>query len=101
MRLFLVASDNREEEVRAQLQRPAFRRVADLELKYLPYGELGRNREAMGRFGQGSSPWKRWRAGWADDQWWEWNGRPGGYGKRTVRRFPASGRLSSTSKIRK
>ena len=56
MRLFLVAPDDREEEVRAQLQRPAFRRVADLELKYLPYGELGRNRDAMARFGQGLKP---------------------------------------------
>jgi type II restriction enzyme len=56
MRLFLVAPDDREEEVRAQLQRPAFRRVADLELKYLGYGELDRNREAMGRFGQGLKP---------------------------------------------
>lgn len=37
-------------------QRQAFRRVGDLELKYLPYGELGRNREAMARFGQGLQP---------------------------------------------
>lgn len=51
--LFLVAPDDREDEVRAQLHRPAFRRVADLQVKYLPYGELERNREAMARFGQG------------------------------------------------
>ncbi len=51
--LFLVAPDAREDEVRAQIQRPAFRRVADLRVRYLPYGELERNREAMGRFGQG------------------------------------------------
>ena len=51
--LFLVAPDGREEEVRAQLRRPAFSRVADLEVRYFPYGELERNREAMARFGSG------------------------------------------------
>lgn len=52
-KLFLVAPDAREADVRAQLQRPAFRRVADLDFSYLPYGELERNREAIGRFGSG------------------------------------------------
>ena len=51
--LFLVAPDDREEAVRAQLRRPAFSRVADLGVRYLPYGELERNREAMARFGTG------------------------------------------------
>ena len=51
--LFLVAPDSREEEVRAQLARPAFSRVADLGVRYLPYGELERHREAMARFGHG------------------------------------------------
>jgi type II restriction enzyme len=51
--LFLVAPDDRENEVRDQLARPAFRRVADLKVRYLPYGELERNREAMARFGAG------------------------------------------------
>lgn len=51
--LFLVAPDDREGEVRAQLTRPAFRRVSDLRVRHLPYGELGTNREAMARFGQG------------------------------------------------
>ena len=51
--LFLVAPDNRESEVRAQLTRPAFRRVADLRVRWLPYGELERHREAMARFGNG------------------------------------------------
>lgn len=51
--LFLVAPDDRQEEVRAQLQRPAFSRVADLHVRYLPYGELARNREAIARFGSG------------------------------------------------
>lgn len=54
--LFLVAPDDREEEVRAQLQRPAFRRVADLAVRYLPYSELAKNRDAMARFGQGLRP---------------------------------------------
>lgn len=51
--LFLVAPDARENEVRAQLARPAFRRIADLDVRYLPYSELDRNREAMARFGSG------------------------------------------------
>jgi type II restriction enzyme len=51
--LFLVAPDAREEDVRAQLRRPAFSRVADLQVRFLPYSELERHREAMGRFGQG------------------------------------------------
>lgn len=51
--LFLVAPDAREEEVRAQLRRPAFSRVADLQVRFLPYGELARQREAIARFGTG------------------------------------------------
>ncbi|NNM77751.1 type II restriction endonuclease [Sphingomonas sp. ID1715] len=51
--LFLVAPDSREAEVRAQLHRPAFRRVADLDISYLPYGELERHKDAMARFGSG------------------------------------------------
>jgi type II restriction enzyme len=54
--LYLVAPDTREEEVRAQLRRPAFSRVADLHVRYLPYGELDRNREAIARFGHGLHP---------------------------------------------
>jgi type II restriction enzyme len=51
--LFLVAPDDREEEVRAQLRRPAFSRVAELDVRYMPYGDLERNRAAMARFGTG------------------------------------------------
>ena len=51
--LFIVAPDEREDEVRKQLTRPAFRSVASLDLRYLPYGELYRNREQMARFGAG------------------------------------------------
>jgi len=51
--LFLVAPDEREESVRAQLARPAFCRIADLNVRYLPYGELERHRAAMARFGTG------------------------------------------------
>lgn len=55
--LFLVAPDSREKEVREQLQRPAFRIAAtNLHLRYLPYGELERNRDAMARFGSGVKP---------------------------------------------
>ncbi len=51
--LFLVAPDDREDEVRRQLRRPAFRRVGELDVRWVPYGELERNREAMLRFGTG------------------------------------------------
>jgi type II restriction enzyme len=51
--LFLVAPDDREEEVRAQLRRSAFSRVAELDVRYMPYGDLERNRAAMSRFGTG------------------------------------------------
>ena len=54
--LYLVAPDGREEEVRAQLRRPAFSRVSDLKVKYLPYGELEHNRSAIARFGRGLHP---------------------------------------------
>jgi len=57
--LFLVAPDDREDEVRVQLTRPAFSRVADLRVRYVPYGELERHREAMARFGQGLAPLDR------------------------------------------
>ena len=51
--LFLVAPDAREGDVRAQLARPAFSRIADLEIAYLPYGELERHKDAISRFGSG------------------------------------------------
>lgn len=51
--LFLVAPDSREADVRAQLQRPAFSRIADLDISYLPYGELEKHRDAIVRFGSG------------------------------------------------
>ncbi len=54
--LFLVAPDAREDDVRSQLARPAFSRVADLNVRFLPYGALERHREAMARFGQGMRP---------------------------------------------
>lgn len=49
--LFLVAPDSREGDVRAQLQRPAFSRIADLDVRYLPYGELEQHRTSIARFG--------------------------------------------------
>ncbi|WP_114227233.1 MULTISPECIES: type II restriction endonuclease [Sphingomonas] len=51
--MFLVAPDARESDVRAQLRRPAFSRIADLNIAYLPYSELEKNREAIARFGSG------------------------------------------------
>ena len=51
--LFLVAPDSREAEVRAQLARPAFARVSDLRIGWLPYGELSRHRDSIARFGEG------------------------------------------------
>jgi hypothetical protein len=51
--LFLVAPDTREKDVRAQLARPAFSRIADLKIAYLPYTELASHREQIARFGSG------------------------------------------------
>jgi len=51
--LFLVAPDAREGDVRRQLARPGFRHLHEFSIRYLPYGELECNREAMARFGQG------------------------------------------------
>ncbi len=53
---FLVAPDDREEEVRAQLHRPAFSQISHLNLRYVPYAELRQNREAMAKFGSGIKP---------------------------------------------
>jgi type II restriction enzyme len=39
--------------VQAQVRRPAFSGVANLRVRYLPYGELERHRESMARFGEG------------------------------------------------
>jgi type II restriction enzyme len=54
--LYLVAPDRREQDVRAQLARPAFSRIADLHVRYLPYGGLEQHREAIARFGRGLHP---------------------------------------------
>jgi type II restriction enzyme len=51
--IFLVAPDIREAEVRAQMARPAFAAVADLDVRYLAYGELERHRDSIIRFGEG------------------------------------------------
>jgi type II restriction enzyme len=51
--LFLVAPDAREKDVRQQLQRPAFSRVADLDVRFIAYSELAKNHEAIARFGNG------------------------------------------------
>ena len=50
---FLVAPDEREADVRAQFSRPAFSRVSDLQLSYLPYSELTKHRDSIVRFGSG------------------------------------------------
>lgn len=51
--LFLVAPDARETDVREQLHRPAFSRVSDLNVRFLPYSELDKHRDAIARFGTG------------------------------------------------
>lgn len=54
--LFLVAPDNRRAEVEQQLCRPAFSRVSELNIRYLPYSELQEHRHAISRFGAGIKP---------------------------------------------
>ncbi len=51
--LFIVAPDTREADVRNQLARPAFSRVADLRVRFLPYSELAQHRDSIARFGTG------------------------------------------------
>lgn len=51
--LYLVAPDTRREDVSLQLSRPAFTRVRDLRVRFLPYSALRENRGAMARFGSG------------------------------------------------
>lgn len=51
--LYLVAPDDRESEVRAQLARPAFSCIGQLRVRFLPYSELETHRDAMARFGHG------------------------------------------------
>jgi len=53
---FLVAPDDREGDVRQQIKRPAFSRIGELGIRYLPYGELRAQREAIARFGSGLKP---------------------------------------------
>ena len=50
---FLVAPDEREDDVRMQIRRPAFRGISSLNVRYLPYSELERHRDSMARFGEG------------------------------------------------
>ncbi len=50
---FLVAPDDREDDVRTQFGRPAFSRVSELNLRYLPYSELRSHRGSIARFGEG------------------------------------------------
>ncbi len=50
---FLVAPDAREADVRAQFARPAFSRVQEMRLRYIPYSELANNRDAIAKFASG------------------------------------------------
>lgn len=54
--LFLVAPDGRENDVRQQIRRPAFSKIEELNFRYLSYGELRGQREAIARFGSGLKP---------------------------------------------
>ena len=54
--LFLVAPDGRENDVLQQIRRPAFSKIGELNFRYLPYGELLGQQEAIVRFGSGLKP---------------------------------------------
>ncbi len=54
--MFLVAPDDRRQEVAQQLRRPAFSRVAELNIRYLPYSQLREHAPAISRFGSGLKP---------------------------------------------
>lgn len=53
---FLVAPDGRRHDVEQQLKRPAFSRVRELGIRYLPYSELTQHAPAIQRFGTGIKP---------------------------------------------
>jgi type II restriction enzyme len=55
-RLFLVAPDDRRAQVAQQLRRPAFSRVSELGIRYLPYGQITEHGPAIRRFGTGLKP---------------------------------------------
>jgi type II restriction enzyme len=55
-KLFLVAPDNRREQVAQQLRRPAFSRVSELGIRYLPYAQVKEHGPAIRRFGSGIRP---------------------------------------------
>ena len=55
-KLFLVAPDNRREEVAQQLRRPAFSKVSELGIRYLPYSQVKEHGPAIRRFGAGIKP---------------------------------------------
>lgn len=54
--LFLVAPDDRRDAVAQQLKRPAFSRISELGIRYLPYSELEKHKDAILRFGTGIKP---------------------------------------------
>jgi type II restriction enzyme len=49
--IYLVAPDAREQDVRDQVQRPAFRNMNGLRVRYLSYSEIAKNKDAVMRFG--------------------------------------------------
>jgi len=53
LQMFLVAPDSREQDVRDQFFRPAFRHTGKLNVRFLPYGALRDHRESIARFGTG------------------------------------------------
>ncbi|MBL0391196.1 type II restriction endonuclease [Ramlibacter monticola] len=55
-KLFLVAPDNRRDEVAQQVRRPAFSKVSDLGIRYLPYSQVKEHGPAIRRFGAGLKP---------------------------------------------
>ena len=51
-----MAPDERRADVAPQLRRPAFSRVSELGIRYLPQGELRSHRAAIDRFGARLKP---------------------------------------------
>ncbi len=49
---FLVAPDNREKEILAQLQRPSFNNLGSVSFRYLLFSDITCNCDAMARFGE-------------------------------------------------
>jgi type II restriction enzyme len=54
--MFIVAPDERRDDVVLQWRRPAFAQLSHMDIRYLPYQQLHDHAATITRFGQGLKP---------------------------------------------